>query len=94
MTERFSPRPRLFNLSDRMEGVSQVPWGDEDELDDRLNVFPAPTVIWLAASGPEPVMRRRLLPLERRVRQAGYRCEVRSAELANARVLLCTAGET
>ena len=94
MTERFSPRPRLFNLSDRMEGVSQVPWRDEDELDDRLNVSPAPTVIWLAASGPEPVMRRRLLPLERRVRQAGYRCEVRSAELANARVLLCTAGET
>ena len=94
MTDRFSPRPRLFNLSDRMEGVSLAPWGDEDELDDRLKVSPAPTAIWLAASGPEPVMRRRLRPLERRVKQAGYRCELRSAELANARVLLCSARQT
>ena len=94
MTDRFSPRPRLFNLSDRMEGVSLAPWGDEDELDDRLQVSPAPTAIWLAASGPEPVMRRRLRPLERRVKQAGYRCELRSAELANARVLLCSARQT
>ena len=94
MTDRFSPRPRLFNLSDRMEGVSLALWGDEDELDDRLKVSPAPTAIWLAASGPEPVMRRRLRPLERRVKQAGYRCELRSAELANARVLLCSARQT
>ena len=94
MTDRFSPRPRLFNLSDRMEGVSLAAWGDEDELDDRLQVSPAPRAIWLAASGPEPVMRRRLRPLERRVKQAGYRCELRSAELANARVLLCSVGET
>ena len=77
-----------------MEGVSLAPWGDEDELDDRLQVSPAPTAIWLAASGPKPVMRRRLRPLERRVKQAGYRCELRSAELANARVLLCSARQT
>ena len=74
--------------------VSLAPWGNEDELDDRLKVSTAPTAIWLAASGPEPVMRRRLRPLEQRVRQAGYRCELRSADLANARVLLCSARET
>ena len=94
MSDRYSPRPRLFNLSDRMEGVSLVPWADEDALDDRLKGSFPPPVIWLAASGPDPVMRRRLGPLEQRVRQAGYRCELRSAELANARVLLCSAGQT
>ena len=37
--------------------------GQDDQLDDRLQVSPAPTAIWLASSGPDPVMRRRLKPM-------------------------------
>ena len=46
--ERYGPRARLLNLSDRMEDAmgripsDPVPWGDADDLEKRLAVPPLP----------------------------------------------------
>ena len=93
--ERYSPRPRLFNLSDRMEVAAGrippplTPWGDADDLRARLVVSPLPASLWLAASGPDPVVRRRLKPLERLAEQAGYSCRLVRPEQPFSRLLLC-----
>ena len=61
VTERFSPRPRLLNLSDQMELAAgrliapAQPWGNRAALVQRL----------------ELVLRRRLQPMQDQVEQAG-----------------------
>ena len=56
LVERYSPRARLLNLSDRMEVAmgripsDPVPWGDADDLEKRLVVPPLPLELSLASS--------------------------------------------
>jgi hypothetical protein len=94
-SERFSPRARLLNLSDRMEqemGRISSPvaaWGDHRALHQRLLITPQPAVIWLASSGPEQALRRKLNPLQQEVEQVGYRCVDRSKGLSHGRILQC-----
>ena len=94
-SERFSPRARLLNLSDRMEqemGRISPPvaaWGDHRALRQRLLITPQPSVIWLASSGPEQALRRKLNPLQQEVEQVGYRCVNRSKRLSHGRILQC-----
>ena len=94
-SERFSPRARLLNLSDRMEqemGRISPPvaaWGDHRALRQRLFITPQPSVIWLASSGPEQALRRKLNPLQQEVEQVGYRCVNRSKRLSHGRILQC-----
>ena len=94
-SERFSPRARLLNLSDRMEqemGRISPPvaaWGDHRALRQRLLITPQPSVIWLASSGPEQALRRKLNPLQQEVEQVGYRCVNRSKGLSHGRILQC-----
>ena len=94
-SERFSPRARLLNLSDRMEqemGRISSPvaaWGDHRALRQRLLITPEPAVIWLASSGPEQALRRKLNPLQQEVEQVGYRCVDRSKGLSHGRILQC-----
>lgn len=93
--ERYSPRPRLLNLSDRMEvaaGRIQPPvssWGDDDALRTRLHRDPLPAQIWLAASGPDAVLRRRLKPLGRELEAAGFRCCTLTSAPRFSQVLQC-----
>lgn len=92
---RFSPRKRLFNLSDRMEQAAGrlpthlSPWGDGDELEDLLVSSEQPQQIVLAASGPEPVMKRRLKPLQNVAASAGYGCLVSASDVPFIRVVVC-----
>jgi mannosyltransferase len=93
--ERYSPRPRLLNLSDRMEvaaGRIQPPvssWGDDDALRTRLHRDPLPAQIWLAATGPDAVVRRRLKPLGRELEAAGFRCRSLTSAPRFSQVLQC-----
>ena len=95
LDERYSPRPRLFNLSDRMEAamgrIPQPPslWQGRDALKQRLEEPDQPKQLWLASSGPSPAMARKLKPLRRQVEQAGYRCERQSTDLTHALLLQC-----
>jgi len=81
LDERYSPRQRLFNLSDRMEVAMgripspPVPWGGKADLKQRLLEQDPPQQLWLASSGPPQAMERKLKPLLARVEQAGFRCE-------------------
>jgi hypothetical protein len=94
-SERFSPRARLLNLSDRMEqqmsriSSPQAAWGDHRALRQRLLITPQPSLIWLASSGPEQALRRKLNPLQQEVEQVGYRCVDRSKGLSHGRILQC-----
>jgi mannosyltransferase len=93
--ERYSPRPRLLNLSDRMEVAagriqpSVSSWGDDDALRTRLHRDPLPEQIWLAASGPDAVVRRRLKPLGRELEAAGFRCRSLTSAPRFSQVLQC-----
>ena len=93
--ERYSPRERLFNLSDRMEAamgripVPSSPWGGKADLKRRLQGPDQPRLLWLASSGPLPAMARKLKPLQSRVERAGYRCEPQATDLTHARLLRC-----
>jgi hypothetical protein len=95
LAERYSPRARLLNLSDRMEqtmGRMASPvaaWGDRSALNQRLSITPHPSVIWLASSGPEQALLRKLNPLQQEVEQLGYRCVDRSQGLSHGRILQC-----
>ena len=68
LQERYSPRQRLFNLSDRMEAamgripLSPVPWGGKADLKQRLLEQDPPQQLWLASSGPPQAMERKLKP--------------------------------
>ena len=93
--ERYSPRARLLNLSDRMElamgriPADPVPWGDRDELKLRLATPPLPQDLWLASSSPLPALNRKLQPLQQQVELHGFTCLDRSNDLSYARLLQC-----
>ncbi len=67
-----------------------MPWGDGAALQKRLDQPPLPSVIWLASSGPDHSMRRRLKPLIKRAEQGGYTCREDGSEIEYTRVLRCT----
>ena len=98
MDERYSPRARLLNLSDRMEvAMGRIPlpsslWGGKGDLKQRLQGPDLPKQLWLASSGPPPAMERKLKPLLARVEQAGFRCEPQAKDLTHARLLRCRSG--
>ena len=66
-----------------------VPWGDADDLENRLAVPPVPWELWLASSGLPKAMERKLKPRQSQVVQAGYRCEEQANDLSHARLLRC-----
>ena len=98
LDERYSPRQRLFNLSDRMEVAMgripspPMPWGGKADLKQRLLEQDPPQQLWLASSGPPQAMERKLKPLLARVEQAGFRCEPQAKDLTHARLLRCRSG--
>ena len=98
--DRYSPRARLFNLSDQMElamGRISAPvflWGDRDELRERLLRSPLPDELWLASSGPPQKLNRKLKPLQQQAEAAGYVCDDRSEGLSHGRLLRCRSGST
>ena len=103
--DRFSPRPRLMNLSDQMELAAgrippdPSPWGDGDALRQRLAQVPfepqqlapehGPSELWLAASGPDPVTRRRLRSLQQQVDRRGYVCQQHQSQPVFSRLVHC-----
>ena len=93
--ERYSPRERLFNLSDRMEAamgripLPSSPWGGKEALKQRLQAQDPSKQLWLASSGPPLAMERKLKPLQSQVVQAGYHCEQIANDLSHARLLRC-----
>ena len=95
LEERYSPRPRLFNLSDRMEvamgriSSPSAPWGGKADLKRRLLGLDQPQQLWLASSGPPKAMERKLKPLLASVEQEGFRCEPQATDLTHARLLRC-----
>jgi hypothetical protein len=95
LEERYSPRERLFNLSDRMEAamgrirLPSSPWRGKKNLKARLQEPDPPKQLWLASSGPPPAMARKLESMQSRVEQAGFRCEPQATDLTHARLLLC-----
>ena len=64
-------------------------WGDRSALRQGLLIPPQPSVIWLASSGPEQALRRKLNPLQQEIEQVGYRCADRSDGLSHGRILQC-----
>ena len=100
LEERYSPRARLLNLSDRMEvamgriPANPVPWGDGDDLEQRLATAPFPPDLWLASSGPRSALNRKLQPLVREVERNGFRCFDRSPDLSHGRLLQCQSAAT
>ena len=93
--ERFSPRPHLFNLSDRVAlaagslSAPLIPWGGAGELGTRLQQLPLPESLWLAASGPEVVMQRRLKPMRQQVERAGLQCQILKSAPPFTQLLHC-----
>ncbi len=98
LEERYSPRARLLNLSDRMEwsmGRLEQPvgsWQGPRLLRARLEDTTPPAELWLASSGPERAMQKKLRPLEEMVEQAGYTCAEEASDLSHARLLHCQSG--
>ena len=78
MEERYSPSPRLFNLSDRMElamgriALPRSPWKGEGALTQRLEALDPPKKLWMASTGSPSDMERKLKPLRRQAELAGY----------------------
>ena len=97
-TERYSPRARLFNLSDQMELVMgrittpSAAWTETDQLPERLKQRHRPRQLWLASSGPQPALNRRLDDWRQLVEQQQYRCDDVSQQLRHAMVLRCRSG--
>ena len=97
LVERYSPRARLFNLSDRMElsmgriPVDPAPWGSAAELKIRLGQSSLPQELWLANSGTQAKAKanRELQPFQELVERAGFTCRDGSADLSHARLLRC-----
>ena len=95
LAERYSPRSRLLNLSDRMEEVmgripkDPVPRGNRHALERRLAMPPLPRELWLASSGPLPKLTRKMQPMQEQVEREGYTCRDRSGDLSYARLLQC-----
>ena len=95
LEERYSPRARLFNLSDRMEVAMgripgpSAPWGGKSALRQRLQEKDQPNQLWLASSGPPLAMESKLKLLQSLAEQAGYRCEPQATDLTHAQLLHC-----
>ena len=95
LEERYSPRERLFNLSDRMEAamgripLPSSPWGGKEALKQRLQAPDPLKQLWLASSGPPLAMERKLRSMQTQVEQAGFRCEPTANDLTHARLLHC-----
>ena len=95
LDERYSPRPRLLNLSDRMEvAMGRIPspsspWEGKAALRQRLQRQDRPQQFWLASSGPPQAMERKLKPLQSKAEQAGFHCEPQATDLTHARLLRC-----
>lgn len=95
MEERYSPSPRLFNLSDRMElamgriALPRSPWKGEGALTQRLEALDPPKKLWMASTGSPWAMERKLKPLRRQAELAGYRCEQQATDLTHAVLLHC-----
>ena len=93
--DRYSPRSRLLNLSDRMEqAMGRIPtpvaaWGNDDALKARLEGDTEAAEIWLASSGPDPALTRKLKPMRRLVEEKGFRCEESAEALSHGRILRC-----
>ncbi len=87
-----------MNLSDRMEwsmGRLEQPvgsWQGPRLLRARLEDTTPPAELWLASSGPERAMQKKLRPLEEMVEQAGYTCAEEASDLSHARLLHCQSG--
>jgi len=98
LDERYSPRARLLNLSDRMEGAMGrleppvSPWQGSRALKARLQAPSRPEELWLASSGPEQAMGKKLRPLQAMVEQAGYVCVDKASDLSHGRLLQCQWG--
>jgi len=95
LDERYSPRSRLLNLSDRMEvAMGRIPspsspWEGKAALRQRLQRQDRPRQFWLASSGPPQAMERKLKPLQSKAEQAGFHCEPQATDLTHARLLRC-----
>ena len=94
--DRYSPRARWFNLSDRMElSMGRIPsdpspWGGFAQLEARLSQSTPPKEIWLASSSTQANHHRRQLQLfQDQVERIGYICNDRSEGLIHARLLQC-----
>ena len=101
LVERYSPRARMFNLSDRMElsmgriSLNPAPWGGADDLEERLAKSSLPQELWLANSATYATHQLRALQsLQEQVERAGFICRDRSADLTHARLLQCTPAST
>ena len=101
LVERYSPRARMFNLSDRMElsmgriSLNSAPWGGADDLKERLAKSSLPQELWLANSATFAMHQQRALQsLQEQVEHAGFICRDRSADLTHARLLQCTPAST
>ena len=64
-------------------------WGDRSALRQRLLITPQLSVIWLASSGPEQALRRKLNPLQQEVEQVGCRCVDCPDGLSHRRIWQC-----
>ena len=69
--------------------LPSFPWGGKGDLKERLQGPDQPKQLWLASSGPPPAMERKLKPLQSRVEQEGFRCELQATDLTHARLLRC-----
>ena len=94
--ERYSPRARMFNLSDRMElsmgriPLDPAPWGGAAELESRLAQSSLPQELWLADTGALTISQQvALQSLQDQVEHAGFTCHERSADLTHSRLLQC-----
>ena len=98
LKERYSPRSRLLDLSDRMElamgrtAPPLQPWGDREALERRLDQPSPPPQLWLASSGPRPILMRKLKPMRQSVERFGYRCTEQGDDLTHAVLLQCRSG--
>ena len=74
--------------------ANPVPWGDADNLEQRLATAPLPPDLWLASRGPRPALNRKLQPFVREVERNSYRCFDRPPELSHGRLLQCQSAAT
>ncbi|WP_226413158.1 hypothetical protein [Synechococcus sp. MU1642] len=96
LINRYSPRARMFNLSDRMElSMGRIPfnpdpWGNYSDLKSLLDKSSLPKELWLANSGTTAISQLNALQsFQVQVESVGFTCQDRSADLTRARVLQC-----
>ena len=96
LANRYSPRARMLNLSDRMElsmgriPLAPSPWGGKAQLEARLSQSPLPKELWLASSSTRASFHmHQLQSFQERVEHIGFVCNDRSDDLIHARILQC-----